>query len=53
MPENVLWSGHVTIIDDGKKRIIYKADNSVVEQTYTPDGFFENKAVNGLVDKLK
>jgi hypothetical protein len=39
--------------DSGKTVILYRKDGEISDQTYTPNGFFENKAVNGLVDKLK
>lgn len=49
-----IWSGHVRVIEvDGKKKIAYKADAATEESFYEPQGFFENKAVNGLTDKLK
>ena len=53
MPD-VLWSGHVRVIEEGGKRCIeYQADEAPAPAVYVPSGFFENKAVNGLVDKLK
>lgn len=52
----VLWSGHVQIaVDDGgETHINYLADGEPGEHArlYTPSGFFEHKAVRGLVDKL-
>jgi len=52
--DKILWSGHVSIIEgaDGKTRIVYRADADAADFTYTPDGYFENKAVNGLVKKF-
>jgi hypothetical protein len=51
-----LWSGHVQIeLDDGgETHINYLADGESGEHArlYTPNGFFEHKAVRGLVDKL-
>jgi len=50
-----LWSGDVAIIengDDGKTHIVYRADDGTDSSVYIPDGFFEKKAVSGLVKKL-
>lgn len=53
--DTTLWSGNVRIVkgDDGKVRIYYKQDGTEVEACYEPHGFFENKAVNGLVEHLQ
>ncbi len=49
-----LWSGHVSvwIDEDGKKLIRYCADGENTGKTYEPSGYFEKKAVNGLIQSL-
>ena len=52
--EIVAWSGHVTVIKDaqGKAFLRYQSDTAAAPTDYHPSGFFETKAINGLVSKL-
>jgi hypothetical protein len=51
----ILWKGTVRIVvqSDGTRCIYYSKDGTAPEQCYVPNGFFEKKAVDGLVKKLQ
>ncbi len=48
------WSGHIVIYRDsaGQSHIDYRSDIQVKDTTYTPNGFFENHAVNGVIKRI-
>lgn len=49
----VAWSGHVRIlVDDQGKTVVYQTDGDPDEHSFDPHGFFETKAINGLLQEL-
>ncbi len=51
----ILWRGSVRVVvqNDGTKVIYFQKEGDAQEQQYIPNGFFEKKAVDGLVKKLQ
>ena len=51
----ILWKGNVRVVvqNDGTKCIYFQKEGDTQEQCYIPNGFFEKKAVDGLVKKLQ